>query len=321
MKGRFVNMIWGLALIMAGGLALAQTLYHFQPLSPALWALIFAGASLLFFLTYFIQGLAQWGWLFPACIFGSLSISMALVASGREDAWVGSLVLFGVGLPFMVRFIQGPRQNWWALIPAWIMLVLGVITVLADRVQGEFIGGLFLLSVALPFLVVYLYNRKNWWALIPGGVLGVLSIVTLLSTRTNDNFIGMLVLLGIALPFYIVYFQNTQHWWALIPAGVMTSIALVVALLVGGNEFDPVYARRISSLMFFGIAAVFFFLWLRRHSLPTDWAAWPAGGLALLGVMVFFFGSQQEIMWPATMIAAGLLILVFSFRKRPTPPN
>jgi hypothetical protein len=87
--------------------------------------------------------------------------------------------LFGIALPFLVVFLIN-RSRWWALIPAWVMSLLGAVTLLADRVPGEALGAIVLWGIALPFLAVFLIDRSRWWALIPAGVLGAVGLIPLL---------------------------------------------------------------------------------------------------------------------------------------------
>ena len=73
MKAKPVNIIWGIALVIIGGLFLAYNLGAFGTLPLNFWLVAFAGASLLFFITYLVNGVKEWGWLFPACIFGGVA--------------------------------------------------------------------------------------------------------------------------------------------------------------------------------------------------------------------------------------------------------
>ena len=87
-------------------------------------------------------------------------------------------VLGSIGLPFLVVYLLN-RSNWWALIPAWVMLTIGVMVFLIDaRLLIDLaIPAYIMFAIAIPFFVVFLYNRKqNRWALIPGGIVGVIGI-------------------------------------------------------------------------------------------------------------------------------------------------
>jgi hypothetical protein len=70
-------------------------------------------------------------------------------------------ILMSVAIPFPVGYIVEMRRNWWALIPAWVMMVISVMTVFAERARGEWIAALALFSIALPFLAAYLADRRR----------------------------------------------------------------------------------------------------------------------------------------------------------------
>ena len=315
MKSNWINYIWGVVLILAGGLFLVQNMGWLEFQSLSFWIVVFAVISALFFVTYFVNGVSQWGWLFPACISAGIALTMLLANAGVEEAYIGAPVLLGVGLPFLVAYLQNRKENWWALIPMWVMFVLALITVLADRVAGEVIGTLFLFSVALPFFVVYLTDRSRAWALIPAGVTAAVGVIPLLAMRASGNLIGAFVLFVIALPFFVVYFWRERNWWAIIPAGILATLA-VVTLLTGSGDVSDRMESWLNSVLFLGTAATFGALWLRRANAPTDWAKYPALGLAALAVISVIFGSRPEFMGSILLIAAGVLVLYLSLRPK-----
>ncbi|MFN8598385.1 MAG: hypothetical protein U0559_19645 [Anaerolineae bacterium] len=55
----------------------------------------------------------------------------------------------------------------------WPVLTLVVFNEDNRLMTGEQAGGLFLFSIAAPFLLIFLMDRRQWWALIPGGVMTV----------------------------------------------------------------------------------------------------------------------------------------------------
>jgi hypothetical protein len=359
-----VNILWGAALILGGGLFLAQNLGYFDQLSPQFWMAAFAGASLLFFASYFLSGgslaagsplaagsslaagsplaagsslaagsllaagtslaagMRHWGWLFPASISAALALTIGLSEAGFTDAAIGAPILASVGLPFVVAFALNPRQHWWALIPAWVMALLTLLVLATPRVPGETIAALVLFGIGLPFIVVYLADRSRWWALIPAFTLCAVGLIPLLANRVGGQVMGALVLLMLALPFLAVFLWSPRNWWAIIPAGILGSIGL--SLLLGGIQvFGAYWDTLISAFMFLGWAATFGLLWLRRASQPTEWAKYPALvmlGIALVTMIVHprllgMAGSGMQQYWPLALIALGALVLLNNLRS------
>ena len=315
MKDRRNNLFWGIILILVAAAVLAQqqNLINFESLSTTWWTWIFAGIGLLFLVRYLISGLKEWGWLFPACILGALAAVIILAESGTNDAWLGSLILIAVAIPFLVAFLLNVRGNWWALIPSFSCLVVAAIIFLAEQVPGEWIGALVMFAVGLPFLVVYLVNRSRQWALIPAFCTMAVGVIILLSM--TSNWAGVLVPLFIALPFFYVYFTQPKNWWALIPAGILTSICIEVLLTL---PFMGAFARTAIpvGIMFLGWAGTFFLLWLRRANAPTAWANFPAIVLLIVAAIQVVLGAFAEMGLIVLMFIGGAVLLYFGFRPK-----
>ncbi len=369
------SLFWGIALILLSAALLADRLGYidFSSISNNYWVFIFGGAAILFLLSYILNGLKQWGWLFPTFVFAALSLTIWMAnrdltgsflgspilaavalpfyvgfAMNRRNwgllipAWVltmltvitlladqdvgtliGGLFLFSVGLPFLVAFLAD-RSRRWALIPAWVLMILGLVTLLAEHVSGNLIGSLFMYAVALPFLVVYLLDRTRRWALIPAAVIAIIGTFPLLSLLISGDVAGAVGMFLFALPFYVVYFRWKEGWWALIPAGIFTSIGIVVVISMFVPRNAPLWNGILTGITLLGMGVPFGLLWLRRASLPTDWAKYPAVGLLVGSILAFALGSNFQDYWAVILLVVGVFMIVTSLLPKkpnePTPP-
>ncbi len=302
MKRNISSVFWGLLFILGGAALLADRMgwINFSLVSTNTWVYVFAALSLVFLLGYFLNGLRQWGWLFPALIFAALSLTIWMADHGVTRSYVGTPILISIAIPFFVGFAFN-RKAWGLLIPAWVMTVLAFIAATADMVNGNLIGAVFLFAVAAPFLVVYLLNHSRWWALIPAWVLFILGTITLLSEHVDGNLIGALFLFAVALPFLLVYLTNRTRRWALIPAAA-TALVGTIALFasITGGDWPGVAFMLLFS-------AAFFFVFFRRRE--YWWALIPAGVFASIGLVIVL-----EILLPHNLaildsLLNGILLL------------
>ncbi|MFN2133890.1 MAG: hypothetical protein ACK2VD_25440 [Anaerolineae bacterium] len=315
MKHKYLYLIWGLVLIVAGGVLLSQDYGAVWDWSSRVWMISFAALSTLSFASYLIEGVRQWGWLFPAGIGAALALIAGLGEAGITGTAVGVPVPASIAVPFVVAFALDRRRKWWALIPAWVMTVLTAIILMTDYVSSDAVAVFVLLAIALPFLVVYLVDRRRWWGLIPFGVFCFTALVVLLSTQAAGRWLGAAVMFVIALPFLVTYLWSSRNWWALIPAGALATIGVTV-LVFGGDRFEASSARWINSLLFLGWAGTFAVLWMRRRVQPTVWAKYPAIGLAAVALLSVLPSMQVGQLWPAVPIVLGIVLLWVGLRPK-----
>jgi hypothetical protein len=308
------GLFWGLLMIGAGLLAFADQMGYVDTFSPQMWMTIFAGISLLGWVSYALSGFKQWGWLFPAGVFGGLAVIIWLAEANVDTAAVASPLFIGLILPFAAAYLTDRIHNWWALIPGGVMLFLTLTTLLVDSAGGEWIGALFLFMIAMSFLLVYLNNRTRTWALIVAYATAVLGIAPLMATGGRDAaYYGSIFLFAVALPFFIVYFRSAQNWWAIIPAGALTTISVIAALAIAGlirNANEGGYAN---ALLMGGLAVTFAVVWL-RHAKP--WAKTVSVILAAVAVASVFFASYSQIFWPVAIILVGIYLFYTALRPR-----
>ena len=230
------SLVWGLLLIVFGAAALLENLHG---LRVEAWAGIFAGAGLLVLLVYLTDRSYAWP-LIPGYALLAIGGLLAIVAWDLlQDEAVATYVLIAIALPFFAVYLRD-RGQWWALIPAYVMVVVAFIVFVekAGVLPDYLVGTGVLLAIGLPFLAVYLRDRSNWWALIPAYAMISISVIIPLSGLDIDEMlIPAYVMFAIALPFLFVYVRDRSNWWALIPGGIMTLIGAIMLLSVQLIEY------------------------------------------------------------------------------------
>jgi hypothetical protein len=314
MKNRYDNIFWGILLILAAGLTLAQQQGLVGKFTPPFWALAFAGLSLVFLIRYLLAGVRFWGWLFPVTIFAALGGMVWLATSHNyHDAAIASPFFGAIAIPFLVAFAIDFRKHWWAFIPAFASILFGVVVAFGDRLPGEVIGAGFMFAIAIPFLTVYFVNRRYAWALIPGFIMAAVGAITLLGSYLNQ-WMGGFVLFLIALPFFYVYFKQVR-WWGLMPAGILVSIgvnALLSMPILGSFAQSSIPA----GIMFLGWAATFAWLWRQRVKFPTAWAHIPALVCGVLAALLLVVGLLTTYGFTLALIAGGMVLIYFGLRPK-----
>jgi len=252
------------------------------------------------------------GWGIMLITFGIVALLNLFVGISE---WMVVAILAAGGLVNLALFLVN-RKDWVLLIPTYILLAASLITAIAllDLLRGAIIAPVVLLLVALPFLVVFLYNRKaNWWALIPTYALVSIGLMVLLLEfgLLRDGIVPLYVLGSIGLPFLLVYFLNRNNWWALIPAWVMFTIGVMVFLIEAGlliNLAIPAY-------IMFAIAIPFFVVFLFNRK-QNRWALIPGGITGVIGLGFFAGTDLAAYVIPAALIIFGGWVLIGSFTKK-----
>jgi hypothetical protein len=230
-RSRWWAVIPGFTLLgIAGTIAMAEMLPSaYQGYAGA----VILGSIGLSFLAVFLMRTGFWWALIPAFIMLALSGVVILEETplGVLSEMAGALFLGGVGLAFLVVFIA-KRKFWWALIPGFVMLGLGVMVALVEGsfgINDEQATGIFLASIGLAFLAVYVVRRDFWWAIIPfGSMLGV----ALLVAFGNVAYLFF----GLALTFAllgVIPVDGKRMSWPWIPSLVLLIIGAIFYLAMG----------------------------------------------------------------------------------------
>jgi len=150
------------------------------------------------FIVVFLRDRSRWWALIPAYIL--LAVAAMILLSETvflPDTFQATFVLTAIALPFLVVYMQD-RAQWWALIPAYVLLSIGVMILLEELgVLSDFLVPAYVMFViALPFFVVYIRNRKQWWLLIPGGIMAAIGLSLLMVEAFQYVFPALVILVG-----------------------------------------------------------------------------------------------------------------------------
>jgi hypothetical protein len=204
--------LWGSLLILLGLVFLVQNVFGYQ-VGSVIWASLL-GVAGGFFLYLYWGDRTHWWALIPG--FTLLAIAVAILLDSFMPSLGGQIsgviVLGGIGIGFLAVFLIN-RQQWWAMIPAGVMLTLMVISGLESFLDGVAIGGVFMIGLGLTFaLVAFLpVSEGNLrWALIPGGILIIIGLVIIAAAEALFGVIIplLLILIGLIVIIRLVLFRK-----------------------------------------------------------------------------------------------------------------
>jgi hypothetical protein len=179
-------------------------------LSAWIWFILLAAGGLGAF-GFYLSDRADWSMLLTAYVLWAIALLVALVTLNiLRDEGVAFYVLLVIALPFLAVYYRN-RALWWALIPAYVLIIVAVMVgliglgVLNDLLVPAYV----LFAIALPFFVVYARDRSQWWMLIPGGILAVIGLSFLIA-EAEPAFIGALVLIAVGVGVLVRVFTRRE---------------------------------------------------------------------------------------------------------------
>jgi hypothetical protein len=186
----------------------------------------------------------------------------------------------------MIVFVFDVKKNWWALIPAFVLGSVTLVTLLVSSVGGELIGSFMLYAMAIPFLAAFLTNtRERKWALIPGYVFLVLGTGPFISDYLDGEAIATFVMLAIAFPFFVAFLLDRSRVWGLLVAFILTAAGLIPLIAAA-----PLESEVIGSFVLLAVALPFWAVFLL--SSRNWWAVIPAGILTAVSILVYMASND-----------------------------
>jgi hypothetical protein len=205
MKWLASRTFWGVLLIIGGIIFLLDNLGIFT-IGETFWGVIL-GIGAIGFLSVYLSNRENWWALIPGMILLSVSalIIINAIFPGDTGALGGVIVLGGIGLAFLLIYLTN-RENWWAIIPAGVMLTLSVVVLLGEAFSGIEVGGIFFLGLGLTFGLVAIIPTPHGqmkWAFIPAGIMIVMGLLITAALSPLINYIwpSALILAGLLLVF------------------------------------------------------------------------------------------------------------------------
>ena len=204
------RIFWGGLLILAGVLFLLDNM-GLITIGEMIWAILL-GLGGIAFLTVFITDRQHWWALIPGCTLVGVSITLFLEFFWPEDwqrcQWVDHPGQHRIS--FLIIYLLN-WENWWALIPAGVLLTLAVVAVLDEIYPKMDTGSVFFVGLGLTFAALALLPNpigQMRWAFIPAVILIVIGIV-----MAAVQFPVLSVVFALALILVGVFFLLKAFQW------------------------------------------------------------------------------------------------------------
>jgi hypothetical protein len=157
----------GAALVLLGGLMLLERADLLPGGVEVFWSASFLAVAAYFLYRFATDTRGDWWAAIPGFALAGLAAE-SLPAFILGDLH-GMFFLGALGLAFVAVYLSG-RERWWALIPAGVLITLGLVAALATRFGVADNGGVLFVGIGVTFLLVaWLANMS--WAYIPGIIL------------------------------------------------------------------------------------------------------------------------------------------------------
>ena len=181
-------------MILFGIVLLVETV---TDLTAWMWVAILVVAGFAAF-TVYLADRSDWGLLIPSYVMWAIAGLIALITLEilRDEA-IATFIMAAIALPFLAVFLRD-REQWWALIPAYVLLAVGVMVVLigAEVLSDLLVPAYVMFAIAIPFFVVYARNSKEWWPLIPGGIMALIGLSFLIAEAAVEYVLPAVLILA-----------------------------------------------------------------------------------------------------------------------------
>ncbi len=183
MKLRNHWLLWALFKLLSGAFLLLNSQHVFREFGDAIWGGTFALIGIGFLVWFLIDRQRAWRAIagFPLLAIGVLNLlAWRGIVLGE---WQAPLILLGVALGFWTVLLSHD-DHWWALIPAGVLTLMGILIGFQARLSQGMWLALFFLGLGAVFGLLYLLRlgqQDTGWAGIPAGAFLLMGVVTLVA--------------------------------------------------------------------------------------------------------------------------------------------
>lgn len=181
-------------MVLFGALLLIQ---EFVQLGEWVWVAVLIVSGLAVYAIYAVTRTEAW-MLIVSYVLLAIGTLIALVTLDvLQDSLIATFVLTVIAIPFVYGYFRTGRENWGLLIPAYVLIAVGVMVPLIESgtLTETIIPAYIMFAVALPFFVVYVRDNKQRWGLVVGGILSLVSISLLIAEDLFEYVLPVVLIL------------------------------------------------------------------------------------------------------------------------------
>jgi len=182
--------IFGLGLVLLGGLFVLQQMGLIKNVGDTFFGALFLFGGILFLVAYFT---GSWWGAIPGCALAGIGV-LILLPSPLED-YGGAIFMGGLALAFWLVYLPAREARWWAIIPAGVLTTIAFTVLTSNILSGEAAGGIFFLGLAATFVLVA-WLAKMSWAIYPAAALGAIGVIVMLAAQNLGAYVAAVALIG-----------------------------------------------------------------------------------------------------------------------------
>lgn len=194
------TVLWGVGLLILGVLLLFQNLGFLEDVIPVIWIGLFAAGGMAFIGIYTSRRERWWAIIPGGALLGiALLMLLEQIVPQLSKVIGGALFLAILGSSFLVVLIVS-RENWWAVIPAGVLLSAALVALLDQLAPQVETGAIMLLGIAATFGVLSRMRTPQGrlsWPLLPAAVLSAIGLLLLAQSFQVSALVIALLMMAV----------------------------------------------------------------------------------------------------------------------------